>query len=140
MGVTAASICGACLSGQQAGNGEYAYESYKKIPFVGPINEYLKLVKDGKAGSAFVGGIGSLIGSVLIPQKPTYQPEMPGQLPPEPAAPSNWTQMLVNSLPLNSIKAGDQNLLDLVKDDSVVKKIKKSNYAELLKKYEGAPS
>jgi len=45
----------------------------------------------------------------------------------------------INIAPTNSIKASDTNLLDLIgkTDDSVVKKIKKSNYVELIQKYSG---
>ena len=63
---------------------------------------------------------------------------MPGGQQPPPGPGGNIFNMLNirNLLPVGTGGA-DSNVFDLIKDDTFVRKIKKSNYAEEVKKMEG---
>jgi hypothetical protein len=45
MGSIAAGICNICLTSHPANQDGYAYETFSKIPFFGPLNEYLRKFK-----------------------------------------------------------------------------------------------
>ena len=114
------SMCGCMNSKPQAG--EYAFESYRKIPFIGPIGSFLSNFNNNK-GQGIMSNFSNIMGTIgnnksIIPSFPNS-----GDIP----SPGGFNLAnLISNLPLNVMKA-NENILDL-NNDVLVKKIKKSSY------------
>lgn len=107
-------------SGNNMDNGGFAYETFKKIPFFGPISNYLNIAKNpGQAQGFNPQGMISGLSNI-------FTPAQGGQFPPGPASFFNIAALL-NNIPLGNITS--QNDLLNMSGDNFVKKIKKSNYA-----------
>ena len=148
--------------GQRGGNGQYSYEVYKRVPFFGSVSNYLRMIKGGGMGGGggpmgMISQFSNMIG-VNIPGMPSgfgpsrqqnmdygprnfgnqgygpsnIMPSGPGgqQFPPDPSSFFNNLNIR-NLLPIG--QGGDKDsVFDLVQDDTYVRKIKKSNYKEML--------
>ena len=126
MGTISASLCQLCLNSGTGSSDGYAYETFQKIPFFGPISEYLRKIKGPNASK---GILPSLPSFPSFPSAPT-----PNSQAPSPPAPFSLSG-LINNLPTNIIKS-QLELLN-VGDTSFVRKIKKSSYEELVSKMTG---
>lgn len=133
MGVT--QICSVCLGGANSYDptNPYSYEAFKKVPFFGPIGNYLSMLNIGGKGQGQQGGfmpnIGNLIGGSFFNNQGGPQGSI---MPPMPQGMFDLSK-LVNSLPIGSAKATDASIFDMIGSDNYVRKIKKSNYADLVK-------
>jgi hypothetical protein len=126
-------LCEICLQSRNNSNQNgYAYESFTKIPFLGPINEYLRRIRPSAPGPSVPGPNSqqqtSIIASILPNLVPAGQPH-----PPPPSAPFSISN-LVKKLP-SDIKSQ----LDILNigSSSYTRKIKKSNYDQLNSEYRG---
>jgi hypothetical protein len=135
--------CGFCSGQPQAG--QYAFEAFNKVPLVGGLLGNLsQLVNIGNIAKSIGGGglgqIGNLIGGGfgglggiggfggIGGNQPNQQNIGGGGLPFD-------ISKFINNVPLSSVTEG--NFSDIVNNNSnaVVKKILKSNYADLMKSH-----
>lgn len=128
-------ICQICLQPRSNNNKNgYAYESFQKIPFLGPINEYLRRIRPSGPSAPSIlypnsQQQNSIIASVLPNLVPAGQPQ-----PPPPSTPFSISN-LVKQLPSDIMKSQ----LDILNigSSSYTRKIKKSNYDQLVNEYRG---
>lgn len=127
-------ICGSCLGRANSydPNNPYSYEAFKKVPFFGSIGNYLSMLSGGGQGQqgGFLPSIGNIIGGNFFNNQ--GQPQGP-TMPPMPQGMFDLSK-LVNSLPIGTAKATDASIFDMIGSDNYVRKIKKSNYADIVKK------
>lgn len=107
--------CGFCSNIPKSG--DYAYEVFNKVPTVGGIFGNLStIIGKFQNSNSLIGAVGSLIGGQQIGPDPTK---------------------FANNTPLQSLIAGDSVFKDLagVSQNGVIKKVLKSNYAELIREH-----
>ena len=148
-------LCSDCMGGGggRRGNSPYSYEVFRKMPFFGSISNYLRFFKGGGGSSSMLSNITSIFGGGGGGPFGGFGPSQGGGYPssgPFPSGPggqfqgpgfpnaSNIFQMLNirNLLPVGEGGATD-SVFDLAKDDTFVRKIKKSNYKEIVAKLKG---
>lgn len=134
------SICSSCIGGTGGnGNSPYSYEVFKKVPFFGSLSNYLRMIK---------GGAGAIPTGMMSKFSNMFGGSIPGfgqsgsMVPGGPQAPSSpmdfFKQLNIgNLLPIGKGGIKD-SVFDLAKDDTFVRKIKKSNYSELVKSLESS--
>lgn len=107
-------LCDICLSrgltSNSNGKDDYAYETFKKIPFIGRISEYLRMWKNPSAqqyNNNNSSNFNSLINSFGLPGQNSVIPGHSSVIPP---APFSFAK-LINNSPLDLIK--ESQLLDI---------------------------
>ena len=104
------------MGGNRNQNQGYAYESFNKIPFFGSISQYLTAKKTGGQGGGMLSNLTGLVGMF-------GQGGGGGML--------DFTKFL-NFLPSSSGNSENTSPFDFADNSHYVKKIKKSNYKEIL--------
>lgn len=108
-----------------------AYEVFNKLPKV-PLGGLSQFIANGGNLSQFLNNFNSIGG--VVKNIGTVAQFIPGQKGPGGFDISSFIQ----NLPKESIKGTDANLKDLIhsQQDGVIKKVKKSNYAKLVKEFQ----
>lgn len=122
-------------------NSPYSYEVFRKVPFFGSISNYLRFTQGGEAGrgSGMFQHISNMIGQSWGSQGMNPFGPMGPSGPAPPPGPSAFNIFsLANLLPVGQADAKSTSLFDLVGDETFVRKIKKSNYNEIIKSLEGS--
>ncbi len=119
-------VCNLCLGNKQVGNGEYAYETFPRIPFFGPINDYIRMIKGFGGNQQGPGGSQFNLSNIISRFNQTTPSN--GQIaPPSPQSPFSIASLFRN-IPTDIITSqGD--ILNVDNSNLYVRKIKKSNYA-----------
>lgn len=107
--------CGFCSNIPKSG--DYAYEVFNKVPTIGGIFGNLSsLIGKLPQGNGLIGAVGVLMGG----QQGGLNPSK-----------------FINNTPSQSLMAGDSVFKDLVvgTQNGVIKKVLKSNYAQLIKEH-----
>ena len=131
MGTQGLTGCCGCIPGM-GGNRHglqsgYAFESFNKIPFFGPISNFLNMKKTGGQGGG--GMLSNLTGLVGMFGGGGQQGGGGGLL--------DFTKFL-NFLPSSSGDSSNSSPFDFADDSHYVKKIKKSNYKEIMDQVSGS--